>query len=60
MNKSKISSLILKAGKLKNAGKRGEYLKVLRDLRNELLKHREEIEDGLRIVNAKINEAERA
>jgi hypothetical protein len=60
MNSSKISNLIVKASKLKRAGKNGEYLTALRNLRSELEKQKREIEDGIRTVNAKIQEAERS
>jgi hypothetical protein len=59
MNKSKISKLILKAGKLKRDGKNREYLTALRSLKAELSKQRAEIDEGIRIVNRKIEEAER-
>jgi hypothetical protein len=59
MNKNTISKLILKASKLKREGKHGEYLKALRGLRDEITKQKLELEQGIRIVNEKIAEAER-
>lgn len=57
MNKSKIANLILKASKLKRAGKNSEYLKALTDLRTELLKQSQEINEGIALVDKKISEA---
>jgi hypothetical protein len=59
MNSSKISRLIIKASKLKKAGKNGEYLAALRNLRSELVKQRTEIDEGIKTVNRKIEDAER-
>jgi len=59
MNISKISKLILKASKLKNAGKNGEYLSELRKIRTELAKQMRELDEGIKLVDKKIEEAER-
>jgi hypothetical protein len=59
MNISKISKLILKASKLKKQGKNGEYLSELRKLRIELAKQMRELDEGIKIINKKIEEAER-
>jgi hypothetical protein len=59
MNVSKISKLILRAGKFKKAGKNKEYLNALKSLRSELVKQKAEIEQGIQVVGQKIQEAER-
>lgn len=58
MNVSKISRLILKAGKLKSAGKNREYLAELKKLGAELAKQKRELEQGIALVDKKIQEAE--
>lgn len=55
MGKKEISKQIIKIGKLARQGKNSEYLRQLESLRNELLKEKRAIEEGIAIVTAKIN-----
>jgi hypothetical protein len=59
MNQSKIAKLIVKASKLKRAGKDAEYLAALKSLKNELEIQKREIEQGIAIVRSKIAEAQK-
>lgn len=55
MQKSEITRQIIKLGKLAQKGRNAEYLEGLHALKRILEREKRDIEEGIAVLNAKIN-----